>query len=172
MQKKRYDRLIDPHDHISYFQTSMDLYGATNVAKCHIFPATLKGIAWTWFDLLPNQSINNFKQLHQVFMGNFAAHKRRIKNMGSLWVIVQREGESLRNYIKRLMSAYIDVKDLNDSHTVQIFIFELTKDHVWHSLTHENVSTIHKLVTHAHKFAKVDEMKEHYSHKAGQVEPW
>ena len=42
--KKKYNETTDPNDHISYFQTTVDLYGATNVAKCRIFLDTLKGM--------------------------------------------------------------------------------------------------------------------------------
>ena len=50
--------------------------------------------------------------------------------MASLWAIVQKEGESLRSYIKRFTSACTNVKDLNDGHAIQIFIARLSNKHV------------------------------------------
>ena len=90
--------------------------------------------------------------------------------MESLWAIVQMEGESLRNYIKRFTSTCTNVKDLSDNYVVQIFIDGLTNEHVRHSLIHENVPTMHKLVTCAYKFVDTDKMREHHSHKACQAE--
>ena len=90
--------------------------------------------------------------------------------MASLWAIVQREGESFRNYIKRFTLACTNVKDLSNSHAVQIFIAELTNEHIWHSLIHGNVSIMHELMTHAHKFVEANEMREHHSHRVYQVE--
>ena len=76
MLRERYNKLIDPHDHISYFQTSLDLYGAINATKCPMFSATLKRVAQSWFDSFLDQSIDSFKQLHQVFVGHFTTYKR------------------------------------------------------------------------------------------------
>ena len=57
----RYDGMTDPYNYISYFQTSLDLYDATDTAKCRMFPAILRGIGRTWFDLLLDQSIHSLK---------------------------------------------------------------------------------------------------------------
>ena len=162
--------MTDPHNHISYFQTSMDLYGATNASKCHMFSANLRGIARAWFDSLPNQSINSFKQLYRIFIGHFLTHKRQTCNMTSLWLVGQREGEFLRSYIKRFTLPCTDVKDLNNNLAVQVFSMGLSNKHVRYALIHKDISTMHELVAHVHKFVEVDKMRDHHSTRARQTD--
>ena len=83
--------------------------------------------------------------------------------------MVQRERESLRNYIKRFTLACTDVKNLNDNLTVQVFSAGLSNEHVRYALIHGDISTMYELVAHAHKFAKADEMRDHNSVRARQT---
>ena len=53
---------------------------------------------------------------------------------------------------------------------MQIFIAEMSNKHVWYALIHENVSTMHELVAHVHKFTKANEMRDHHLAKARQAE--
>ena len=76
--------------------------------------------------------------------------------MTSLWSVVQQEGEPFHNYIKRYISACTDVKDMNDNFVVHAFTAGLTNEHVRYAIIHEDVSTMHKLVAHAQKFAEAD----------------
>ena len=62
----------------------------------------------------------------------------------------------------------LHVKNLNDDHAVQIYIVGLSNEHVRCSLIHGNISTMHELVTHTHKFAEADEMKDHHYHSLNQ----
>ena len=84
--------------------------------------------------------------------------------------MVQKESESLWSYIKRFTSTYTDVKNLNDSLVVEVFNAGLSNEHVQYALIHRDISTMQQLVAHAHKFAKVYEMRNHHLARAWQAE--
>ena len=69
--KEKYDETFDPIDHISCFQTTLDLYNAIDAIKCQIFLTTLKGMVRSWFDSFYSYSINSFKQPYKIFVGYF-----------------------------------------------------------------------------------------------------
>ena len=89
--------------------------------------------------------------------------------MVNLWLVVQQEGESFRSYIKRYTSVYIDAKNLNNF-AVQTFITGLTNEHVRYALIHKDVSTMHKLVARAQKFAEANEIRDYHYTRARQSE--
>ena len=77
--KEKFDETSDPADHAAAFESRMDFYGASDATKCRVFSATLTGVARSWYDSLPAQSITSFKCLKKLFVGNFMANKRRPK---------------------------------------------------------------------------------------------
>ena len=162
--------MIDPYDHISYFQTSLNPYDATGAAKYRMFSTTFRGTTRTWFDSFLDQSIHSFKQLYRVFIEKFSAHKRQTQNMASLWLVVQRESESLRNYIKRYTSAWTDMKDMNNNFVVHAFSIGVSNEHIQYDLIHGDISIIHEIVARAQKFIKANKMRDHYSAKGRNLE--
>ena len=60
VQKEKYNGMIDPTDHITCFESTLDLYDATDDTKCRMFPNTLQGMARSWYDFFPAQSIFRF----------------------------------------------------------------------------------------------------------------
>ena len=56
--KEKYNGTIDPTDHVACFESTLDLYGTWDAIKCRMFPATLIGMARSWYRSLPPQSIS------------------------------------------------------------------------------------------------------------------
>ena len=74
--KERYNGTTDPTDQVACFESTLDLYGTSDAIKCRMFPATLIEMARSWYGSLPPQSISRFRQLRQLFVGQFLANKR------------------------------------------------------------------------------------------------
>ena len=76
---ERYDGTTDPNDHVDAFLTRINLYAASDVALCRVFPITLKGAALSWFRSLPKRSTDNFDTLVECFNTQYAtSHARQI----------------------------------------------------------------------------------------------
>ena len=82
--KEKFNGTTDPIDHVTAFESHMNLYGATNVAKCRAFSTTFRGVARSWYDSFTAQSITSFKYFKKLFIGHFMANKRRPKKITSL----------------------------------------------------------------------------------------
>ncbi|KAI0520316.1 hypothetical protein KFK09_007788 [Dendrobium nobile] len=79
----------------------MHIQRASDALLCQVFPATLKGQARTWFYSLPARTIPSFVKLAKLFVEQFVANRRIIKDSSHLYGIRQNEGESLKDYFQR-----------------------------------------------------------------------
>ena len=70
-QLEVYDGTKDPLDHISAFETILNLQQTPNEMICRSFPTTLRGAAREWFNKLPVALIDNFDQLSDSFICHF-----------------------------------------------------------------------------------------------------
>ncbi|RVX06228.1 hypothetical protein CK203_027483 [Vitis vinifera] len=66
-----YDRTNDSFDHIMHYRQLMTLDIGNDTLLCKVFPAILHGQAISWFHRLPINSINNFWDLSEAFMGQY-----------------------------------------------------------------------------------------------------
>ncbi|KAL0290853.1 UNVERIFIED_CONTAM: hypothetical protein Sradi_7041300 [Sesamum radiatum] len=96
-----YDGTKDPQDHLDRFLAKADLLDLSDAAYCKIFRTTLAGKAMAWFNQLPMGTIDSFEQLSQRFLHHFAINKRYPKTALYLFTVIQREHESLRDYVQR-----------------------------------------------------------------------
>ncbi|XP_012841268.1 PREDICTED: uncharacterized protein LOC105961585 [Erythranthe guttata] len=62
-----------------------------------------------WFNSLPIGSIDTFARLSTRFTNQFAINKQYAKTPAHLFSVVQRDNETLRNYIKRFVEAVHEV---------------------------------------------------------------
>ena len=78
------------------------------------FSTTLKSSARTWFRRLTPRTIDSFGDLSRFFVANFMSCKGRQKNASHLFTVHQKEGKSLKDYVKRFNQDVLEVEDLSD----------------------------------------------------------
>ena len=156
--KEKFDGTSDPADHAADFESCMDFYGASDSTKCRAFSATLTGVARSWYDSLPAQSITSFKCLKKLFVGNFMANKRRPKNMTSLWSVTQGVNESLEGYTKRFTMTYSCVTNLNEELVIQAYISGVANENIQLSLCSNDVGSMKSLISKAYKLSDTQKM--------------
>ncbi|RVW13691.1 hypothetical protein CK203_094014 [Vitis vinifera] len=64
-----YDGTNDPFDHIMHYRQLMTLDIGNDALLCKVFPASLQGQALSWFHRLPPNSVGNFRDLSEAFVG-------------------------------------------------------------------------------------------------------
>ncbi|GJX96796.1 reverse transcriptase domain-containing protein [Tanacetum coccineum] len=77
---KTYDRTGDPEDHVKIFQAATQVERWTMPTWCHMFNSTLIGAARVWFDELPPESIDGYKDLKAAFLAYFMQQKKYVKD--------------------------------------------------------------------------------------------
>ena len=89
-----YDGTSDPFDHIMHYRQLMTLDIGNDALLCKVFPASLHDQALLWFHCLSKNSVNNFQDLLEAFVGHYlclACHKQ---NISTLQKIKMQENES------------------------------------------------------------------------------
>nr|CAN76189.1 hypothetical protein VITISV_011997 [Vitis vinifera] len=93
-----YDGTNDPFDHIMYYRQLMTLDIGNDALLCKVFPASLQGQALSWFHRLPPNSVGNFRDLSEAFVGQYLCSARHKQNISTLQNIKMQDNESLREF--------------------------------------------------------------------------
>ncbi|GJQ93519.1 reverse transcriptase domain-containing protein [Tanacetum coccineum] len=107
---KTYDGIGDPEDHLKVFQASAQMERWAMPTWCHMFNSTLIRAARVWFDELPPESIDSYKDLKAAFLGYFMQQKKHVKDPVEIHNINQRDGETIEEFMERF-------KDKSKRHT-------------------------------------------------------
>ena len=79
-----YDGSSNPFDHIMHYRQLMTLDIGNDMLLCKVFPASLQGQALSWFHRLPANSIDNLRDLSEVFVGQYLCSARHKQNISTL----------------------------------------------------------------------------------------
>ena len=102
-----YDGFSDPFDHIMHYQQLMTLDIGNDMLLCKVFPASLQGQALSWFHRLPTNSVDNFRDLSEAFIGQYLCLARHKQNISTLQNIKVQESESLEGICEILWTGCI-----------------------------------------------------------------
>ncbi|GLT93949.1 hypothetical protein SLE2022_117150 [Rubroshorea leprosula] len=80
-----------------------------------IFPSTLRGNARTWYYNLPPRSINSYTEMASTLATKFSSRRLIRKTTFELMRVMQRDGESLKNYMSRFNNAVLKVSLFNQA---------------------------------------------------------
>ncbi|GKB31524.1 reverse transcriptase domain-containing protein [Tanacetum coccineum] len=98
---KTYDGTGDPEDHLKVFQASAQVERWAMPTWCHMFNSTLIGAARVWFDELPPESIDSYKDLKAAFLAYFMQQKKHVKDLVEIHNIKQKDGETNEEFMER-----------------------------------------------------------------------
>nr|GEU95398.1 reverse transcriptase domain-containing protein [Tanacetum cinerariifolium] len=98
---KTYDGTGDPEDHVKVFQAAAQVERWAMPTWCHMFNSTLIGAARVWFNELPPESIDGYKDLRAAFLAYFMQQKKYVKDPVEIHNIKQRDGETIDDFMER-----------------------------------------------------------------------
>ncbi|RVW81178.1 hypothetical protein CK203_041093 [Vitis vinifera] len=84
-----------------HYRQLMTLDIGNDALLCKVFPASLQGQALSWFHRLPPNSVGNFRDLSEAFVGQYLCSARHKQNISTLQNIKMQDNESLREFVKR-----------------------------------------------------------------------
>ncbi|GFS43540.1 hypothetical protein Acr_00g0085640 [Actinidia rufa] len=119
---RAYERKTDPMDHLDSYNNLMLLQGYSNEVMCNAFSTTLKELATSWFKKLSPKTIDSFGNLNSFFVANFMSCRVKQKNASHIFIVYQKDGESLKDYVKHFNQAVLEVKDLSDKSKADKYI--------------------------------------------------
>nr|GEW58668.1 reverse transcriptase domain-containing protein [Tanacetum cinerariifolium] len=98
---KMYDGTEDPEYHVKVFQAAAQVERWAMPTWCHMFNSTLIGEARVWFDELPPESIDGYKDLRAAFLAYFMQQKKYVKDPVEIHNIKQKDGETIEDFMER-----------------------------------------------------------------------
>nr|CAN67735.1 hypothetical protein VITISV_012279 [Vitis vinifera] len=116
-----YDGSNDPFDHIMHYRQLMTLDIGNEALLCKVFPASLQGQTLSWFHRLPPNSLGNFRDLSEAFVGQYLCSARHKQNISTLQNIKMQDNESLREFVKRFGQVILQVEAYSMDVVLQIF---------------------------------------------------
>nr|GEV62347.1 reverse transcriptase domain-containing protein [Tanacetum cinerariifolium] len=90
----------DPEDDVKVFQAAAQVEMWAMPIWCHMFNSTLIGTARVWFDELPPESIDGYKDLRAAFLAYFMQQKKYVKDPVEIHNIKQRDEETIEDFIE------------------------------------------------------------------------
>nr|GEY58112.1 reverse transcriptase domain-containing protein [Tanacetum cinerariifolium] len=98
---KTYDGTGDPEDHIKILHAAAQVERWAIPTWCHMFNSTLIEAARVWFNELPSESINSYKDLKAAFLTYFMQQKMYVKDPVEIHNIKQKDEETIQNFMER-----------------------------------------------------------------------
>ncbi|GJZ02218.1 reverse transcriptase domain-containing protein [Tanacetum coccineum] len=123
---KTYDESRDPEDHLKLFQSASKTEGWAMPTWCHMFNSTLTGNARVWFDKLPKESIDSYKDLRTTFRENYLQQTKHIKDPVEIHHIKQKDGESTEDFMERYNTEVLDVEGAPECMRISGFMHGIT----------------------------------------------
>ncbi|KAL6316779.1 hypothetical protein AAG906_021079 [Vitis piasezkii] len=153
-----YDGTSDPFDHIMHYQQLMTLDIGNDMLLCKVFPASLQGQALSWFDRLPTNPVNNFRELSEVFVGQYLCSARHKQNISTLQNIKMQENETLREFVKRFGQAALQGESYSMDAVLQIFKRSICPGtHFFESLAKKPPVSMDDLFRRAGKYSMLED---------------
>nr|CAN69696.1 hypothetical protein VITISV_012964 [Vitis vinifera] len=153
-----YDGSSDPFDHIMHYRQLMTLDIGNDKLLCKVFPASLQGQTLSWFHRLSLNSVDNFRDLSEAFVGQYLCSARHKQNISTLQNIKIRDNESLREFVKRFGKVVLQVEACSMDAILQIFKRSICPGTpFFESLAKKPPTTMDDLFRRANKYSMLED---------------
>ncbi|GKV46241.1 hypothetical protein SLEP1_g53240 [Rubroshorea leprosula] len=144
-QLETYDGTKDPDDHLHAFYSCMQAQNASDALMCKIFPFTLRGNAQTWYYSLPPRSISSYTEMASAFVTKFSSRRLIRKTTFELMRVMQRDGESLKNYMSKFNDAVLEVCSFDQAMGIAAVIQGLNHERFRDSIIKHPIATFNEM---------------------------
>ncbi|KAJ9542393.1 hypothetical protein OSB04_028899 [Centaurea solstitialis] len=122
---RKYSGVTDPVEHVAQHKQLMWTVPIPaqfqEVCMCKSFGSTFTGAALQWLINLKPKSIGSFAELVNQFTRQFASSLKMQKQTSDLYYVVQKPGETIRDYFNRFNAAMIEVKNCDVKTAIEAY---------------------------------------------------
>ncbi|GKB62967.1 reverse transcriptase domain-containing protein [Tanacetum coccineum] len=144
---KTYDGTGDPEDHVKNFQAAAQVERWAMPTWCHMFNSTLIGTARVWFDELPPESIDGYKDLKAAFLAYCMQQKKYIKDPVEIHNIKQKDGETIEDFMKRFKVEIGRMKGAPECMRISGFMHGVNNPELTKRLNEHVLKTMEEMMT-------------------------
>nr|AAS75250.2 putative polyprotein [Oryza sativa Japonica Group] len=118
---EKYDGTTNPESWLTVYGLAIRAAGGDSKAMANYLPVALADSAQSWLHGLPRGTIGSWAELRDHFIANFQGTFERPGTQFNLYNIIQKSGESLRDYIRRFSEQCNKISDITDDVIIAAF---------------------------------------------------
>jgi hypothetical protein len=144
---------------------AVQILGGTKATAMQSLQLHLIGVARSWLNTLPNESIRSWGELESQFARNFCSTYKRPASLEEVKACVQRKGETLRSYIQHWSIIKNSAEDISDERAIDAFTAGLHRSDLVEEIGRARPTIVAELMEQANKFADGEDA---YNNKRGR----
>jgi hypothetical protein len=154
---EKYDGSTNPADWLEVYQLAIEAVGGNSYVMANYLPVFLSSSARTWLLGLPSGSVCSWTHLCRLFNNNFHATCAHPGAKWDLASVVQKKGESLREFIQCFCSKRNLIPEVDDKLIIMFFKKGLRDSSLIRKLTMKSPSMSEEMLAITNKYAMVEE---------------
>ncbi|RVX10497.1 hypothetical protein CK203_016867 [Vitis vinifera] len=139
-----------------HYRQLMTLDIGNDVLLCKVFPVSLQGQTLSWFHRLPPNSVGNFRDLSEAFVGQYLCSTRHKQNISTLQNIKMQDNESLREFVKRFGQVILQVEATTWMLSADLQAKNCPSTPFFESLAKKPPTTMDNLFRRANKYSMLE----------------
>jgi hypothetical protein len=154
---EKYDGATNLAEWFEVYQLTIEATGGDSYITANYLPVCLSSSARTWLLGLPSGYVRSWSQLCRLFTSNFRATCTRSEVYWNLDSIVQKKGESLKEFIQRVCNKRNLILEVDDKSIIMFFKKGLTDSSLVCKISMKNPKTSEEMLAITNKYALAEE---------------
>jgi hypothetical protein len=154
---EKYDGKIDPEPWLTVYGLTIRAVGEDSKAMPNYLLVALADSARSWLHGLPRGTIGSRAELRDHFIANFQGTFERPGTYFELYNVIQKPGETLREYIRRFSEQRNKISGISDDVIIAAFAKGVRNDLLVSKFGRKPPRTVKQMFEKGNDFAKSDE---------------
>nr|AAT75246.1 putative gag-pol precursor [Oryza sativa Japonica Group] len=154
---EKYDGTTNPESWLTVYGLAIRAAGGDSKAMANYLPVALADSAQSWLNGLPRGTIGSWAELRDHFIANFQGTFERPGTQFDLYNVVQKSGESLRDYIRRFSEQRNKISDITDDVIIAAFTKGIRHEDLVGKFGCKPPRTVKQMFEKANEYAKAED---------------
>nr|AAR96234.1 putative polyprotein [Oryza sativa Japonica Group]ABF96264.1 retrotransposon protein, putative, Ty3-gypsy subclass [Oryza sativa Japonica Group] len=154
---EKYDGTTNPESWLTVYGLAIRAAGGDSKAMANYLPVALADSARSWLHGLPRGTIGSWAELRDHFIANFQGTFERPGTQFDLYNVVQKSGESLRDYIRRFSEQRNKISDITDDVIIAAFTKGIRHEELVGKFGRKPPRTVKLMFEKANEYAKAED---------------
>nr|ABA98116.1 retrotransposon protein, putative, Ty3-gypsy subclass [Oryza sativa Japonica Group] len=154
---EKYDGTTNPESWLTVYGLAIRAAGGDSKAMVNYLPVALADSARSWLHGLPRGTIGSWTELRDHFIANFQGTFERPGTHFDLYNIIQKSGESLRDYIRHFSKERNKISDITDDVIIAAFTKGIRHEDLVGKFGRKPPKTVKQMFEKANEYAKAED---------------
>ncbi|XP_066167816.1 uncharacterized protein [Oryza sativa Japonica Group] len=154
---EKYDGTTNPESWLTVYGLAIRVAGGDSKAMANYLPMALADSAQSCLHGLPRGTIGSWAKLGEHFIANFQGTFERPGTHFDLYNVIQKSGESLRDYIRRFSEQRNKISDITDDVIITAFTKGIRHEDLVGKFGRKPPKTVKQMSEKANEYAKAED---------------